>query len=102
MAAGRMNSPTSRGCSFASFAIPSRPSRTGVRIRLCRQVRQAHLLRGGDDLGPGVVVDRDAVALARRASFAFRLAGNAHDIESFGGRALLEPVHEGERLRFEA
>ena len=48
----------------------------------------------GADLFPGLVVHRDAVALALGAVFALRLAGDAHAVEAGRGRRRAQPVEK--------
>src|SRR3990167_6701954 len=65
------------------------------------QIPEAHLLAGRDDLGPGLVIDRDAFALAPRARLALGLAGHADMVESGRGGALLQPIDEPQGLLLE-
>src|SRR5688572_1630926 len=62
---------------------------------------EAELRPRGKDLFPGIVVDRNAVALALRARFALRLAGDAHLVGARRGPALAQPVEELARLAAE-
>src|SRR6187455_328938 len=51
-----------------------------------------------EDLGPGDVVHRNAVALALRAGFPFRLAGDAHLVEAGSDRRLAQRFEESSGL----
>src|SRR4051812_27084694 len=82
----------------------STSSSTGLallRKRLDALARNLDLLRRALDLFPGGVVDRDAVAAARRAHLALRLAREAHAVEPRRGASLAQPVEEQARLALE-